>query len=527
MSQNSIIIANGSGLAVRTNLNNALDSIVTDFSGSSAPSSPKTLQTWMDTSASPYIYKKYDGADWVVLGVFDSDNNVFTPSSALPYSSTSTRPDWIEFNSFWVYKVSSSIWRLYWYDGVYDSLIGTKNPTTGAWVPAIADDSIGADQINGDDAAAIRAKIGVSTASGSETVTAGENLADRDLIYQDVFNQRGGGATKWYKVDADATSPVRISPRVGIALESISSAATGAAQVHSGRVDGFTSLTAGGLVWASSTAGGMTQTAPAVPSSGTQTASRLIGVAASTTEIDFTPDTSTTFIARNASLSSGSTISVVHWTDGGARERVPRSYIAAPSGYVQIPFSGGTVSASSIMSGSYPAANAIDGNTSTEWISNSSSDEWVNYAFANGVIPTKVEFWPGKNTANGDRVANWELRGSNDSFSTSTLLASGTEGGLDAYQSSTFSNTTAYTALRFLIKTTDGGSLAGLKEWRIYASTTARDEPVRIGSATIDSAATDCVTVKFADTSDANQDTVTTFTNRTGETRDIIVEVTM
>lgn len=71
MSQNSISISNGTGLAVRTAINNALDSIVTDFSGASAPSSPKVDQTWVDTSVSPNLVKRYTGTSWTTVASFD------------------------------------------------------------------------------------------------------------------------------------------------------------------------------------------------------------------------------------------------------------------------------------------------------------------------------------------------------------------------------------------------------------------------------------------------------------------------
>ncbi len=358
---------------------------------------------------------------------------------------------------------------------------------------------------------------------GTETSTAGEDLADRDVAYQDIHNQRGGGATKWYKVDTDATGPVKISERIGIVLAAIASGATGLIQVRPGRIDGFTSLTAGVAVWASATAGAVTQTAPAEPSSGTQCASRLIGVAASTTEIDFQPYNATTFIGRNSALAVDGTVVLEHFPDAGARERRAGAYLVAstPS---QISWAGATITRSSNQSG---GGNEVDGNTSTQWFGNTSSNEWSNAAFGTPVTPIKVEFWPGQNSSPGDRVAGWELRGSNNGWSSYTTLASGTEAGSDSWQSATFANVTAYADIRFHILSTDGGSAAGLKEWRIFAAGVTRAEPVRIGSWTIDAAKTDCMAVKFADASDANADTRTTFKNRMGATYDTIVTVTL
>jgi hypothetical protein len=54
----------------------------------------------------------------------------------------------------------------------------------------------------------------INIGSSAQPIVAGEALAIRDLVYQDVYNQRGGGAERWYKVDSDATGPVRIGSRL-------------------------------------------------------------------------------------------------------------------------------------------------------------------------------------------------------------------------------------------------------------------------------------------------------------------------
>ncbi|WP_337996234.1 hypothetical protein [Oleispirillum naphthae] len=375
--------------------------------------------------------------------------------------------------------------------------------------------------------------IAALSASGSETITAGENLADRDLIYQDVFNQRGGGATLWYKIDADATAPVRISPRVGIALEAISSAASGSAQVRSGRVDGFTGLTVGGLVWASATAGGVTQTAPAVPASGTQTASRLVGIAASATEIDFTPEAVTTFIARNSALTVGSSVVVNHWTDGGARERVPHAYVAAGGSSA---IAQGTGTAIGNMTENGGIAAAFDGN--------------ANQGHTSCATKSGTTGFVGKTYSGGKRVIKAVAVGSNNygfiyDGASVTLTLRGSDSAA-AYGGGTSIATTTVSDASLLSVTLEGANASTYANYWVdvlsssgsenfcycaeltfYEYSATRDEPVRIGSATIDSAATDCITVKFADASDANQDTNTTFINRSGAPRDVIVEVAL
>ena len=61
-------------------LNTNLQAIVTKHSGASAPASPQTYQDWLDTSTTPFTWKVYDGADWIVVGYIDATNNRFTPA---------------------------------------------------------------------------------------------------------------------------------------------------------------------------------------------------------------------------------------------------------------------------------------------------------------------------------------------------------------------------------------------------------------------------------------------------------------
>ena len=82
--QNPIVIPNTgtlSGLSLVNKTNDALATLNTGWSGSSAPSTPATGQTWLDTSAVGIIaVKRYDGTQWVVEQTIDSTNHVlFNP----------------------------------------------------------------------------------------------------------------------------------------------------------------------------------------------------------------------------------------------------------------------------------------------------------------------------------------------------------------------------------------------------------------------------------------------------------------
>jgi hypothetical protein len=381
------------------------------------------------------------------------------------------------------------------------------------------------------DAAAARSTLGITASSGAEIVTAGENLADRDLIYQDVFNQRGGGADRWYEVDTDATGPVRISPRIGIALAAITSGATGNAQVRLGRVSGFSGLTTGQAVFASATAGAVTQTAPAVPASGTQNASRLIGYAASATEIDFDPEDDTVFTARNSALAVDGTVTVQHWTDAGARDREQGAYIAAPGSYSANVATGGTALSGGASSG--VAANVFDGNTGTVWASSQtgtgvSGAAWIGYDMGAGNTREIRRIVLTQHTSQAqNRISSGLLQSSPDgsTWTTRDTLTLPTTGAPETI------NCAASGAFRYW-RLLANANLAGSDPWAVFEMQmqtlgAARDEPVKIGSATIDAAATDCVAVRYDDGAGANADTRTTFINRTNATRDLAVEVVL
>lgn len=70
-SQNAVVLPTTgtvSGLQMTQNINNALDTVISQFSGATAPSSPTTYQLWADTTTS--VLKIYDGTNWLSLGSF-------------------------------------------------------------------------------------------------------------------------------------------------------------------------------------------------------------------------------------------------------------------------------------------------------------------------------------------------------------------------------------------------------------------------------------------------------------------------
>jgi hypothetical protein len=409
--------------------------------------------------------------------------------------------------------------------------------------------ALGTGDVTGDKIAAgavdlskLAAEVIAALGGGSASIVAGEALADRDLVYQDVFNQRGGGVDRWYKVDADAISPVRISPRIGIALAAIASGASGLAQVRAGAVSGFSGLTPGLLCFAGGTAGIITQTAPAIPANGAQNATREIGTALSATSIDFKPHERTVFTGRGTAVAVDGTIVLQHWTDAGAREREQAAYL------VQV-FSTALVSgATGTNFGTFTEASGLaaifDGTTNAN-------------GTGSGRISSPASGYAGKTYSPGKRISQAVVWGSNNAGYVNaiepnvTLVLRGKTGAAPSSRtdgtslgSVTFVDTANESGNPRTIVSNDVATvwnhvwidfshdgavnLAFIAEIQFTeTSGAARDEPLTIGSVFVNATATDRVIVRYDDDAGGNADTRTTFLNRTGATRDMAVEVVL
>jgi hypothetical protein len=135
------------------------------------------------------------------------------------------------------------------------------------------------------------------------TGTYGETLSARDYVYLKASD------SKWYKVDTNATDTVKVSSLRGFAIDAGDANATGTIRI-SGPVDGFTSLTAGAAVYASTTAGGYTQTRPAVTDGGDQIAIIIAGYANSTTQVIAKPGW--VDYAKRSTLANNATLTIEH-----------------------------------------------------------------------------------------------------------------------------------------------------------------------------------------------------------------------
>ena len=90
MAQHDYDIANQSGSAFRADLNNALAAIVSDNSGSSAPTPTFAYQTWIDSSTNPATIKRRDAsnANWVTVGTVDGAGSATAPGFAVGSGTT-------------------------------------------------------------------------------------------------------------------------------------------------------------------------------------------------------------------------------------------------------------------------------------------------------------------------------------------------------------------------------------------------------------------------------------------------------
>lgn len=74
MAQHDYVIANGTGAAVRSDLNGALAAIVTNNSGATAPATTYAYQWWPDTTTGLLKIRNAANSAWVTVGTLASTN---------------------------------------------------------------------------------------------------------------------------------------------------------------------------------------------------------------------------------------------------------------------------------------------------------------------------------------------------------------------------------------------------------------------------------------------------------------------
>jgi hypothetical protein len=86
MAQHDYVIANGTGAAVRSDINNALAAIVSQNSGPVAPTTTYAYMPWADTGSSPPVFKIRNAANngWITLYELDGTFSVEAGSASSP-----------------------------------------------------------------------------------------------------------------------------------------------------------------------------------------------------------------------------------------------------------------------------------------------------------------------------------------------------------------------------------------------------------------------------------------------------------
>src|SRR4051812_39891864 len=79
--------------------NASLDSLLSTNAGTSAPPYAVSGTQWLDTSATPYVLKMYDGTDWLTIATVNASTNVV--EAAVPVGSVvkSVRTDYTAYSA--------------------------------------------------------------------------------------------------------------------------------------------------------------------------------------------------------------------------------------------------------------------------------------------------------------------------------------------------------------------------------------------------------------------------------------------
>lgn len=91
MSQNTLTIADGTGLQVLGYVNNALNTLVTQNSGSAAPTTTYAYMTWADTTTGLLKIRNAANTAWVTVGTMASTNlGLVDPTTPTTFSAATT-----------------------------------------------------------------------------------------------------------------------------------------------------------------------------------------------------------------------------------------------------------------------------------------------------------------------------------------------------------------------------------------------------------------------------------------------------
>jgi hypothetical protein len=352
--------------------------------------------------------------------------------------------------------------------------------------------------------------------------TAGETLSARDIAYLNEADN------KWYLIDTNAT-PALVGQQRAFVVSGASPNNTVTLR-KSGILGGFTGLIAGLGVWASTTAGGYTQTKPALTDGGGQVAFVYMGFAISAAEIFIAPD-NTVIYGKRETLADDATFSIRHHSDTNSRIRRVRGFTNTT-----IYSSDQTGSGTALKSDDNPAAlaaYAFDNTTNVWW------DDLNTGAGANGVAYIGYDFGVGV-TKDIRRLVltNAQVGGYDSTYATSSVKVQYSDNGSSWTDVQIFSSlTTSVPASNTLTITASAGAH---RYWRVLCNATVTNgwalQEVEMLEVTGSAIAEPCVIgrwsgsvgdimARYDDGAGANNDTYTTIQNVMGGSYDITVMV--
>ena len=90
MSQHDFTIANQTASSARSDINNALQSLVTNNSGASAPLTPFANMWWYDSSSNKLYIRNENNTAWIEVANLDQNASRFEPVNAVPVGAVNT-----------------------------------------------------------------------------------------------------------------------------------------------------------------------------------------------------------------------------------------------------------------------------------------------------------------------------------------------------------------------------------------------------------------------------------------------------
>ena len=83
MSQNTVVIVDGTGLEVLGYMNDALDTLITNNSGSAEPSTKYAYMLWADTTTGLLKIRNAANSAWITIGALGTANLGLIPTTAI------------------------------------------------------------------------------------------------------------------------------------------------------------------------------------------------------------------------------------------------------------------------------------------------------------------------------------------------------------------------------------------------------------------------------------------------------------